>query len=271
MTTTNAVGAVSLAFAAPTAGTASGCIRYEVPALHLETSGVDESQTTVCSERKLGLYAPREVPVPGVMVREIHADLDLTARADREGKERLARFAAQRRLTCEGPEDGLYRRDEGREIRFRHRDLLRGSKRSDSQRQVNPAPIPTARLVLPEGNQNLLRCTDAKLESGHVSQGAGGWVASHRSYRAASLPCARRRQLTMPGDPRAHIGCCGFASVPGVSRPPRDFRGLAAVQPVDPGRPLRGRMPQQRGAVVLQIRRELDAQRVLDLRWLQQR
>ena len=43
------------------------------------------------------------------------------------------------------------------------------------------------------------------------------------------------------------------------------------MQAVDAGRPLRGRMPQQRGAVVLQIRRQLDLQRVLDLGWLQER
>ena len=43
------------------------------------------------------------------------------------------------------------------------------------------------------------------------------------------------------------------------------------MQPVDAGRPLRGRMPEQRGAVVLQIGRQLDTQRVLDLGWLQQR
>ena len=37
------------------------------------------------------------------------------------------------------------------------------------------------------------------------------------------------------------------------------------MQPVDVGRPLRGPMSQERGAVVLQIRRQLYAQRVLDL------
>lgn len=53
------------------------------------------------------------------------------------------------------------------------------------------------------------------------------------------------------------------------SRPPRDFRGVSTMQPVDSGRPLRGRMLEQRCAVVLQIRRQLDAQRVLDFPWLQ--
>ena len=43
------------------------------------------------------------------------------------------------------------------------------------------------------------------------------------------------------------------------------------MQPVDADRPLRGRVPQKRGAVVLQVGRQLDAQRVLDLGWLQQR
>jgi hypothetical protein len=52
-------------------------------------------------------------------------------------------------------------------------------------------------------------------------------------------------------------------------RPPRHCRGAAAMQSVNAGRPLRGRMPQERGAVVLQIRRQLHAQRVLDLGWLQ--
>ena len=42
------------------------------------------------------------------------------------------------------------------------------------------------------------------------------------------------------------------------------------MQAVDPGRPLRGRMPEHRGAVVLQIRRQIDLQRVLDLGWLQE-
>ena len=40
--------------------------------------------------------------------------------------------------------------------------------------------------------------------------------------------------------------------------------------PVNAGHPLRGLMPQELGAVVLQIRRQLHAQRVLDLGWLQQ-
>ena len=42
------------------------------------------------------------------------------------------------------------------------------------------------------------------------------------------------------------------------------------MQAVNAGRPLRGRMPQQRGPVVLQIRRQLDLQRVLDLGWLEE-
>src|SRR5262245_17496982 len=43
------------------------------------------------------------------------------------------------------------------------------------------------------------------------------------------------------------------------------------MQAVDAGRPLRGRMPQQHSAVVLQIRRQFDLQRVLDFRRLQER
>src|SRR5206468_2635898 len=56
------------------------------------------------------------------------------------------------------------------------------------------------------------------------------------------------------------------------SRPrARNIRGAAAMQAVDAGGPLCGRMPQQRGAVVLQIRRQLDLQRVLDLGRLKKR
>ena len=41
------------------------------------------------------------------------------------------------------------------------------------------------------------------------------------------------------------------------SRALGDFRGVSAMQAIDAGRPLRGWMLQQRGAVVLQIQRQL--------------
>src|SRR5215831_10524828 len=56
-----------------------------------------------------------------------------------------------------------------------------------------------------------------------------------------------------------------------LGRAPRNLRGAPPVASVDAGRPLRGRMSQQRDAVVLQIRWPLDLQRVLDLGWLQHR
>ena len=43
------------------------------------------------------------------------------------------------------------------------------------------------------------------------------------------------------------------------------------MQAVDAGRPLRGRVPQQHRAVVLQIRRQFQLQRVLNLGRLQER
>ena len=43
------------------------------------------------------------------------------------------------------------------------------------------------------------------------------------------------------------------------------------MQAVDAGRPLRGRMAQQRGAVLLQIGRQFQLQRVLNLGRLQER
>ena len=43
------------------------------------------------------------------------------------------------------------------------------------------------------------------------------------------------------------------------------------MQAKDPGRPLHGWMPQQRGAVVLQIGRQFDLQRILNLGRLQER
>src|SRR5580704_8381287 len=54
-------------------------------------------------------------------------------------------------------------------------------------------------------------------------------------------------------------------------RSPRHCRGAAAMQAINIRRPLHGGMPQQQSAVVLQIWRQLHAQRVLDFRWLQQR
>ena len=45
------------------------------------------------------------------------------------------------------------------------------------------------------------------------------------------------------------------ASARSDARPPRHCRGAAAMQPVNAERPLRGRMLQERGTVVLQIRR----------------
>ena len=42
------------------------------------------------------------------------------------------------------------------------------------------------------------------------------------------------------------------------------------MQAIDAGRPLRGWMPQQRGAVVLQIQRQLYLQGILNLRRLQE-
>src|SRR5688572_31849230 len=50
-----------------------------------------------------------------------------------------------------------------------------------------------------------------------------------------------------------------------------NFRGVSAMESVDACRPLRTRMPQQCGAVVLQIQRQLDLQRVLDFGRLQER
>ena len=52
---------------------------------------------------------------------------------------------------------------------------------------------------------------------------------------------------------------------------PRDFRGAPAMLPINSQSPLRGRMAHHRVAVLLQVRRQLDAQRVLDLRGLRQR
>jgi eukaryotic-like serine/threonine-protein kinase len=60
--------------------------------------------------------------------------------------------------------------------------------------------------------------------------------------------------------------CCWY--LPG-GRPLCQCRRAAAMLPVNGGRPLHGRMRQERGAVVLQIRRQLDTKRVLDLGRLQ--
>jgi hypothetical protein len=52
---------------------------------------------------------------------------------------------------------------------------------------------------------------------------------------------------------------------------PRDFRGRPAVAPIDPRGPLGGRVAQQLVAILPQVRRQFDPQRVLDFRGLQQR
>src|SRR5215470_17073675 len=51
---------------------------------------------------------------------------------------------------------------------------------------------------------------------------------------------------------------------------PGDLRGGSAMQAIDAGRPLGGWMLQQRGAVVLQIERQLHLERVLNLGRLQE-
>src|SRR5260221_2650842 len=87
---------------------------------------------------------------------------------------------------------------------------------------------------------------------------------------ATNWPCKSKiiaRTLCVPWSTARMRSRMGW-NLPGRA-PLRLCGGAASMQPVNTGRPLRGWMLPECGAIVLQIRRQLHAQRVLDLGWLQ--